>query len=191
MQTAVIRDHQCEACMCKSFGACIDGPAMQWFMHLPPNSISSFSELHESFIQHFSRSWRAPKQADDLYSIVQKENESLQDFLKRFNSVKVTIPNCLEETAVSAFKKGLKRNSSLFWKLVKYLCSTMAEVLARAEVQIRQDVEEENFGRRNKNRSQSSHTDKKSKTRTSSQYHPYSTQTEPARQRMTVVSSAP
>ena len=41
--TIAIPREQREACMCKSFGSSLQGPALQWYMNLPKNSISSFA----------------------------------------------------------------------------------------------------------------------------------------------------
>ena len=43
MFTAAIPREQREACMCKSFGSSLQGPALQWYTNLANNSISSFA----------------------------------------------------------------------------------------------------------------------------------------------------
>ena len=43
MFTAAILREQCEACMYKSFGSSLQGPALQWYTNLANNSISSFA----------------------------------------------------------------------------------------------------------------------------------------------------
>ena len=48
--TAAILCEQREACMCKSFDSILQGPALQWYKNLPNNSISSFTQLTDTFI---------------------------------------------------------------------------------------------------------------------------------------------
>ena len=45
-----------EATLCKSFGATLCGPALQWLIHLKPNSISNFAGMVNKFYQQFSSS---------------------------------------------------------------------------------------------------------------------------------------
>ena len=69
MFTAVIpRDLQ-EACMCKSFGSSLIGPTLQWFTNLPNNSISSFAQLTDTFVDQFVSSKKLEKFSGDLYRV--------------------------------------------------------------------------------------------------------------------------
>lgn len=149
MQTAPVPQHLQEACMCKGFRACLEGVAIQWFMHLPIDSISSFAHLHQLFVQNFS-SRKTTKRSDDLYAVMLRPGESLQNCVRRFNELKIAIPNGLEETAVTTFRKGLRRSTTLYWKLTKYPCTSMTEDLAKAAVEVRLDVEDENSGQNDK-----------------------------------------
>ena len=51
MFTAVIPRDLREACICKSFRSSLIGPALQWFTNLPKNSISSFAQLTDTFVE--------------------------------------------------------------------------------------------------------------------------------------------
>ena len=42
--------------MCKSFGSSLIGPALHWFINLPNNSISSFAQLTDTFVEQFTSS---------------------------------------------------------------------------------------------------------------------------------------
>ena len=51
MLTVTISCEQREACMCKSFGSNLQCPALQWYTNLPNNSISSFTQLTDTFVE--------------------------------------------------------------------------------------------------------------------------------------------
>lgn len=102
-----------EPCMCKGFGSTLSGPVLHWFVNLPNRSISSFTVLVDAFNLQFSSSRLFEKTTSDLYKIVRRYREPLQDYLTRFNREKVTITSCDIPTAIEAFRRGLERDSSL------------------------------------------------------------------------------
>ena len=71
MFIAAILCEQCETCMCKSFGSSLQGPALQWYMNLPNNSISSFTQLTDTFLEQFASSKKLENLSADLYCIQQ------------------------------------------------------------------------------------------------------------------------
>ena len=48
--TAIPRDLR-EVCMCKGFGSSLIGPALQWYTNFPNNSIYSFAQLTDTFVE--------------------------------------------------------------------------------------------------------------------------------------------
>ena len=84
----------CEACMCKSFGSSLMGPTLQWYTNLPKNSISSFAQLIDTFVEQFTSSNKLEKLSRNLYRILKNHNESLWDYVGRFNKEKVSILFC-------------------------------------------------------------------------------------------------
>ncbi|KAK0575202.1 hypothetical protein LWI29_035397 [Acer saccharum] len=107
MFTAAIPRDLREACMCKAFGSSLSGPALQWYTNLPNNSIDSFAQLTDTFVEQFASSSKLEKLSDDLYTITQRTGENLQAYVGRFNREKVQIPHCNQATAIYAFRKGL------------------------------------------------------------------------------------
>ncbi|GFS41682.1 hypothetical protein Acr_00g0075770 [Actinidia rufa] len=71
--------------MCKAFSATLKGPARSWFRKLSPRTIDSFGELSRLFVANFMSCRNRQKNASHLFTIHQKETESLKDFVKRFN----------------------------------------------------------------------------------------------------------
>ena len=57
---------------------------MSWLMHLPVDSISSWSDLCHEFVGAFTGGHQAPGQASDLHVIPQKDGESLCKYIQRF-----------------------------------------------------------------------------------------------------------
>ncbi|KAH6792809.1 hypothetical protein C2S52_003286 [Perilla frutescens var. hirtella] len=117
----------------------LSGAALQRFTNLPNASIGSFAQLTDLFVEQFASSRKIEKHSDDLYAIFQYPNETLRNYVARFNREKVEIPGCNADTAISAFRKGLKRDSDLYKELTKYPCKTMDDILAKAWAQIKND----------------------------------------------------
>ncbi|XP_062119278.1 uncharacterized protein LOC133833030 [Humulus lupulus] len=80
---AIPRDLR-EACMCKGLGFSLIGPALQWYTNLPNNSIFTFAQLTNTFVEQFASSRKLEKSAEDLYIIVQRRGETLQEYIGRF-----------------------------------------------------------------------------------------------------------
>lgn len=144
MQTIAIHHYQREVCMCKSFGSSLAGVGLLWFIRLLNDSISTFTELHHLFVEQFSSTRKIEKQSDNLYYVKQRIGEPLMDFVARFNREKVLITYCSQETMISAFRKGIHRDSNIYKELTKYPCVTMEDVLNKATSQIKWEEDESN-----------------------------------------------
>ncbi|XP_021747725.1 uncharacterized protein LOC110713584 [Chenopodium quinoa] len=131
--------------MCKSFGATLSRPALQWLINLKPGTIASFSSLVNKFYQQFATSRELDKQSCDLYRIVQKQNKTTWQYWDRFNREMVSIKNYDHSTAIEAFHKGLNYRSRLYYELTRYPCSSFEEVRTRAMAEAR--VEEDEHAR--------------------------------------------
>ena len=116
--------------MCKSFGSSLQGPALQWYTNLAKNSISSFTQLTDTFVEQFASNKKLEKLSGDHYHIQQRRTEYLRDYVRRFNGEKVSIPFCNQETVANTFRKGLLPVGELYKDLTKFNFSTMEEALA-------------------------------------------------------------
>ncbi|KAH6773830.1 hypothetical protein C2S51_012234 [Perilla frutescens var. frutescens] len=99
------------------------------------------------FVEQFASSQKIEKHSDNLYAIIQYPNETLRNYVARFNREKVEIPGCNADTAISAFRNGLKRDSDLYKELIKYPCKTMDDILAKAWAQIKWEEDEDQYYR--------------------------------------------
>ncbi|KAK2660311.1 hypothetical protein Ddye_006844 [Dipteronia dyeriana] len=106
-------------------------------------------DLREScmytFVEQFISSRKPEKQLDDLFTITQRSNENLKEYVRRFNRENMQIPNCNQATVISAFRKGLRFNSDLYKKLTKYPCKMMEDVLNKAWAQLKWEEDEANY----------------------------------------------
>ena len=80
------------------------GPARHWLNSLPKNSIGSWEDLEEAFLDNFQGTYVRPPDADDLSHIVQQPGESARKFWTRFLTKKNQIVDCPDAEALAAFK---------------------------------------------------------------------------------------
>ncbi|XP_073138653.1 uncharacterized protein [Henckelia pumila] len=119
---------------CKVFLTTLVDSSQRWFEKLEPQSIRSFTEFKQVFLQHFSSSKRYMKTAYSLFEARHTGDESLKTYIKRFNNYKTAleVPTCAQETKITAFTQGL-RDGEFFKSLVKIAPRTFEDLLARAE----------------------------------------------------------
>ncbi|KAL0386820.1 UNVERIFIED_CONTAM: hypothetical protein Sradi_2563800 [Sesamum radiatum] len=125
-----------DAAYCKLFRTTLSGKAMAWFNQLPPGTIESFEQLAQRFLHHFAINKRYPKTASYLFTIIQRENESLREYVQRFSEAVLEVPHVNPELLASIMQQNLKRGrfkESIAGKPP----ATQEELLMRAEKYIR------------------------------------------------------
>ncbi|KAL0354722.1 UNVERIFIED_CONTAM: hypothetical protein Sradi_3919100 [Sesamum radiatum] len=125
-----------DAAYCKLFRTTLSGKAMAWFNQLPPGTIESFEQLAQRFLHHFAINKRYPKTASYLFTIIQRENESLREYVQRFSEAVLEVPHVNPELLASIMQQNLKRGrfkESIAGKPP----ATQEELLMRAENNIR------------------------------------------------------
>ena len=70
--------------LCKVFLASLKGPALAWFNKLPRRSINPFNELWAAFVSQYLCSVRQKGNISSLQTLFKREDESIQDFTRRF-----------------------------------------------------------------------------------------------------------
>ena len=70
--------------LCKVFPASLKGLALAWFHKLPKESINTFGELWAVFVPQYLYFIRQKGNISSLQSILKWEDESIQDFTRRF-----------------------------------------------------------------------------------------------------------
>ncbi|XP_021745296.1 uncharacterized protein LOC110711229 [Chenopodium quinoa] len=81
--------------------------AADWFNHLGNGTIDSFQKFTEMFVGRYIIKSVRQRTLGELMAIEQKEDESLRDYIRRFNVEANTIPKLLQEIAVMALVNGL------------------------------------------------------------------------------------
>ncbi|XP_071925708.1 uncharacterized protein [Coffea arabica] len=125
LQTAV------DEVRCKTFPMFLKGKARLWFQGLKPGSIRSFPELARQFAAQFVSSKVYARNATHLMSIRQRPEESLRNFMTRFNAESLQVRDKNEKVVMVAFTNGL-RVEELFYDLAKKPPVNLEELLRRA-----------------------------------------------------------
>ncbi|KAL0412940.1 UNVERIFIED_CONTAM: hypothetical protein Sradi_1495700 [Sesamum radiatum] len=91
----------------------------------------SFREFRSLFLHQFASSKKHRKTELSLFSIQQKEGESLKDYLQRFNTAALEVRSATQEVKASAFAQGLM-DGDFFKSLAKKPATKFDVLLARA-----------------------------------------------------------
>ncbi|XP_057252269.1 uncharacterized protein LOC130592118 [Beta vulgaris subsp. vulgaris] len=137
-----------DAIWCKVFPSTLTGIAQTWFKSLKPGSISSFSQLSSTFSTHFVSNRRRERTTGELLSVKQGANESLRDYIGRFNVEAVSIPRLQQDVAVLALMTGLKEGSPFRNYLGRKSYTTLGPVLGKANDYIRGEEFDKAVGNR-------------------------------------------
>ena len=86
----------------------IKGPARHWLNSLPENSIGSWEDLEEAFLDNFQGTYVRPPDADDLSHIVQQPGESARELWTRLLVKKNQIVDCPDVEALVAVRHSVQ-----------------------------------------------------------------------------------
>ncbi|XP_073290538.1 uncharacterized protein [Primulina huaijiensis] len=117
---------------CRVFLTTLVRSSQQWFNFLRPGTIKTFQDFGRAFLHQFASSKKHPLTSINLFNVKQQKQESLRDFVKRFNKMVIDVPSATPDILISAFTQGL-RGGDFFKSLVKKPPTTFEELLARAE----------------------------------------------------------
>ncbi|XP_043697316.1 uncharacterized protein LOC122648129 [Telopea speciosissima] len=104
---------------CRSFPTSLKGPVALWFAKLKPNSIRSFTELAKAFVNRFQSSVKQKKTITNLLAVKQCSDESIRDYITRFNMESREIKDLDDAMAFNALHNGVTNHD-----LVKSLALT-------------------------------------------------------------------
>ncbi|XP_076957921.1 uncharacterized protein LOC143633514 [Bidens hawaiensis] len=82
---------------CYMFALTLTGVAREWFEKLPDDQISSWDDLVAKFSQHFSQQRKHNRDASEILSVIRRDNESLENFITRFNNESLNIGGISED----------------------------------------------------------------------------------------------
>ncbi|KZV32692.1 hypothetical protein F511_14465 [Dorcoceras hygrometricum] len=125
-----------DAAYCKIFRTTLSGRALTWFNKLPSGTIANLEQLTQRFLQQFSINKKYPKTAAYLFSIVQKEGESLREYVKRFTQGVHEVPHVNHDLLAGIMQQNL-RHRKFKESIVGKPPADLEELLQRAEKYIR------------------------------------------------------
>ena len=103
--------------------------ALQWLRHLPRHCIDDWSDFNRRFIANFQSLSDKPAQPWDLKSIRHRGDETLQSYLKRFQTMRNRIPKVVEATVTEDFYR--RSNDPAFVRAILQKALTTSEQLFR------------------------------------------------------------
>jgi hypothetical protein len=121
---------------CKLLAGTFSDAALRWYMNLPRFCILSYPDMTRKLIQQFSASLHRKVPATSLFNVWQGHNESLRDYLVRFNDTTIKVINPNQEVFVGAFQNGL-REGQFNESLAQKPADSMEEIIARADCYIK------------------------------------------------------
>ncbi|XP_062151608.1 uncharacterized protein LOC133860006 [Alnus glutinosa] len=107
-----------DAVACRAFPLTLSGKARDWLRNLPPRSIDNLDTLGRKFLAQFVSGRARRKPRGYLLSVRQVPNESLKDYLWRFNQEKLEIESEPDDFIYGAIFQGLKEDGLLMADLV-------------------------------------------------------------------------
>jgi len=118
---------------CRAFPLTLSGNARDWFKKLPPNSVDQFKELSKIFLTEFLAFWTKKKPSWYLLSLPQQSNESLKEFMGRFNREKATVEDPTDDMIFAAIYQGISPEEPLMKKLVRKQLNTLQGLMDKVE----------------------------------------------------------
>nr|XP_021861034.1 uncharacterized protein LOC110800057 [Spinacia oleracea] len=105
--------------------------AQSWFGKIPKGTITSFRQLAILFRTQYVANIARERMTGELMSVIQGPQESLREYISRFNMEASNIPKLQQEVAVLAMMTGL-RDGEFKSYLGRKSFTTLAEVLGKA-----------------------------------------------------------
>ncbi|CAA0806638.1 Unknown protein, partial [Striga hermonthica] len=125
-----------DALRCRMFPLTLGPRAQKWYHSLPPHSIWKWQQLRSTFRSHFIGAQVCLIPKESLTNVTQKDDESVKDYIARFNDRVQSMEPCHPETLLVMAIVGLKPNSIFRWTLCQNKPNTFQKFIARAQQHI-------------------------------------------------------
>ncbi|XP_026450758.1 uncharacterized protein LOC113350868 [Papaver somniferum] len=108
------RWEQDDAVLCRYFPSSLKGSALSWFDNLPPNSINSYGQLAEKFLETYMYNKDVNAGMDKLFSLATTYKETIREYTDRWHRICQAIGNVDPVVSINFYEWGLDRMSPLF-----------------------------------------------------------------------------
>ena len=108
-----------DAIACRAFPLTPTGVAKDWLTGLPPKSVGTFEELGRLFLAQFLATRKRKKSVTCLLTLRQENEETLKDFMLRFNKEKLEVDNPNNKTMLNALMQGIRAEGPLMAELAR------------------------------------------------------------------------
>ena len=97
-----------EPTWCYMFQMTLVGAARAWFDRLPVHHIYDWADFHKKFSQHFSQQRKYTEEQWTILNCMRDDDESLLDYITRFNAKKLSLGPISEDLVLAAFIQGVE-----------------------------------------------------------------------------------
>nr|GEV19954.1 reverse transcriptase domain-containing protein [Tanacetum cinerariifolium] len=121
---------------CHMFNSTLIGAARLWFDELRPESINGYKDLKEAFLAYFMQQKKYVKDPVEIHNIKQKDEETIEDFMKHFMMETGRMMGAPECMRISRFMHRVN-NPELTKRLNEHVPKTMEEMMIATTTFIR------------------------------------------------------
>jgi hypothetical protein len=106
-------DYTSNAQKLKLFPATLKGNALRWFMSLGEHVITSWDQMKQKFLNKYQDYCRTREKKEELFKMMQKEDENLEDFVERlqYNLQRSSHPDVSKDILKTILLKGVRDDS--------------------------------------------------------------------------------
>jgi Retrotransposon gag protein len=121
-----------DAITCRIFPITLTKLAQRWYLQLPPKCIHNFEGFKDMFLKQFTSSKKCQKLPFELFNTKQRGDETLRQYLTRYNKVRLEVPSANEDIWMNALVNGI-RKGPFFDSLIVKAPRNFGELLQEAE----------------------------------------------------------
>ncbi|GJT55899.1 reverse transcriptase domain-containing protein [Tanacetum coccineum] len=113
---------------CHMFNSTLTGNGRVWFDDLPLESIDSYNDLREAFLENYLQQKKCIRDPIVLHNIKQRDGESTEDFIQRYKSESGNVKGAPECMRISGFVHGIT-NPELIKRFHEKIPKTVDEMM--------------------------------------------------------------
>ncbi|XP_059446525.1 uncharacterized protein LOC132178084 [Corylus avellana] len=118
---------------CRAFPLTLSGSSRNWFRKLPPGSVDKFEDLGRVFLTQFMTSRIQKKPPSYLLTLKQRNDETLKQFITRFNLKKTEIEEPSDDLIYLAIYHGLLTKEPVMRKMAQKPTSNLQELMSKVQ----------------------------------------------------------